>query len=110
LIEKATSFLSIHQGSFVLQDIYYRKGERFNFMEPRTITFERAWSYWNDEEQTSKVVKADEDGTLWMHTGDEGIMDDEGYLRSEEFRSISSNVALIFFPLVVGRIKVWENC
>jgi hypothetical protein len=28
-------------------------------------------------------MKKDEEGTLWMYTGDEGIMDEEGYLRSE---------------------------
>lgn len=38
--------------------------------------------YWNDEEQTRRVIQRDADGTLWMHTGDEGIMDEEGYLRS----------------------------
>ncbi|KAJ7057840.1 hypothetical protein C8F01DRAFT_1371920 [Mycena amicta] len=37
--------------------------------------------YWEDEEQTREVMRTDENGTLWMHTGDEGIMDDEGYLR-----------------------------
>ena len=40
--------------------------------------------YWNDEEQTRRVMQRDAEGTLWMHTGDEGIMDEEGYLRSEE--------------------------
>lgn len=39
--------------------------------------------YWNDEEQTQSVMKKDEQGTLWMHTGDEGIMDQEGYLQGE---------------------------
>lgn len=38
--------------------------------------------YWNDEEQSASVMKTDEHGVLWMHTGDEGIMDEEGYLRS----------------------------
>ncbi|KDQ60182.1 hypothetical protein JAAARDRAFT_32562 [Jaapia argillacea MUCL 33604] len=39
--------------------------------------------YWEDEDQTAAVMKKhDEDeDTVWMHTGDEGIMDEEGYLR-----------------------------
>ncbi|OJT03473.1 hypothetical protein TRAPUB_5892 [Trametes pubescens] len=37
--------------------------------------------YWNDPEQTARVMQTDEEKTLWMHTGDEGIMDEEGYLR-----------------------------
>ncbi|THU80525.1 acetyl-CoA synthetase-like protein [Dendrothele bispora CBS 962.96] len=37
--------------------------------------------YWNDEEQTNKVIKVDEEGTRWMYTGDEGILDEDGYLK-----------------------------
>ncbi|KAI0086214.1 acyl-CoA synthetase [Irpex rosettiformis] len=37
--------------------------------------------YWEDPEQTAAAMKRDEDGVLWMHTGDEGIMDEEGYLK-----------------------------
>ncbi|KAF6747150.1 acyl-CoA synthetase [Ephemerocybe angulata] len=37
--------------------------------------------YWEDEEHTNAVMKKDETGTLWMHTGDEAIMDEEGYVR-----------------------------
>ncbi|KAI0037148.1 acyl-CoA synthetase [Vararia minispora EC-137] len=37
--------------------------------------------YWGDEEQTARVMKWDSDGVLWMHTGDEGILDENGYLR-----------------------------
>jgi len=33
--------------------------------------------YWNDEEQTKETI----DDTRWLHSGDLGIMDDEGYLR-----------------------------
>lgn len=28
-------------------------------------------------------MNTDEHGTLWMHTGDEGIMDQEGYLQGK---------------------------
>src|SRR6201999_471146 len=41
--------------------------------------------YWGDEDQTRAVMRRDADGTLWMHTGDEGVMDEEGYLRSKFF-------------------------
>ncbi|RDB30266.1 putative acyl-CoA synthetase YngI [Hypsizygus marmoreus] len=37
--------------------------------------------YWEDEKHTKAAMKKDEAGTVWMHTGDEGIMDEEGYLR-----------------------------
>ncbi|KAL5498673.1 hypothetical protein ACEPAH_2028 [Sanghuangporus vaninii] len=39
--------------------------------------------YWQDEVQTKSVMKihTGEPETLWMHTGDIGIMDAEGYLR-----------------------------
>ena len=39
--------------------------------------------YWEDAAHTREVMRADAAGTVWMHTGDEGVMDAEGYLRSE---------------------------
>lgn len=38
-------------------------------------------SYWRDPEQTAQVMRRDASGTLWMHTGDEAILDADGYLR-----------------------------
>ncbi|OCB89127.1 acetyl-CoA synthetase-like protein [Sanghuangporus baumii] len=39
--------------------------------------------YWQDKDQTKSVMKihTGEPETVWMHTGDIGIMDTEGYLR-----------------------------
>ena len=33
--------------------------------------------YWDDQEKTAEAIDADG----WMHTGDLGVMDDEGYVR-----------------------------
>ena len=35
--------------------------------------------YWRNEDKTREVMKRDENGVLWMHTGDEVLIDDEGY-------------------------------
>ena len=37
--------------------------------------------YWGDEKRTSEVMVADEEGVMWMHTGDEASMDADGYVR-----------------------------
>ena len=36
--------------------------------------------YWEDGEKTNEVMIKDEEGRLWMMTGDEGSMDKDGYL------------------------------
>lgn len=36
--------------------------------------------YWENEEKTREVMIEDEEGRLWMMTGDEGSMDKDGYL------------------------------
>ncbi|KAF2714481.1 acyl-CoA synthetase/AMP-acid ligase-like protein II [Pleomassaria siparia CBS 279.74] len=37
--------------------------------------------YFGDEARTREVLVPDEDGVLWMHTGDEALMDEEGYVK-----------------------------
>jgi acyl-CoA synthetase (AMP-forming)/AMP-acid ligase II len=37
--------------------------------------------YWADEKRTSESLVPDENGVLWMHTGDEASMDEEGYIK-----------------------------
>ena len=39
--------------------------------------------YWNDPDRTAEVVLPDSDGSgkVWMHTGDEASMDQEGYIK-----------------------------
>lgn len=34
-----------------------------------------------DETHTASAMQRDEDGTLWMRSGDEGVMDEHGYLK-----------------------------
>ncbi len=37
--------------------------------------------YWNDSARTADVMIPDDGGTVWMHTGDEAEMDNEGYVK-----------------------------
>lgn len=36
--------------------------------------------YWGQPEKTAEVMKADNEGKVWMHTGDEASIDEEGYV------------------------------
>lgn len=40
--------------------------------------------YWNDVEKTKEVMIPDETGKVWMHTGDEAVIDEEGYVKVSE--------------------------
>jgi acyl-CoA synthetase (AMP-forming)/AMP-acid ligase II len=35
--------------------------------------------YWNNSEKTNEVMIRDEQGVLWLHTGDEAVFDERGY-------------------------------
>ncbi|KAF1964107.1 acyl-CoA synthetase/AMP-acid ligase-like protein II [Bimuria novae-zelandiae CBS 107.79] len=37
--------------------------------------------YWGDAEKTAEVLIPDDEGRMWMHTGDEASMDEEGYVK-----------------------------
>ena len=37
--------------------------------------------YWNAPDRTAEVMKPDNNGKVWMHTGDEAVMDEEGYVK-----------------------------
>ena len=37
--------------------------------------------YWNMPEETAHTLKVDEDGTVWLHTGDVAVMDETGLFR-----------------------------
>ncbi|KAL8991841.1 MAG: hypothetical protein Q9169_007603 [Polycauliona sp. 2 TL-2023] len=37
--------------------------------------------YWGDREKTAEVMVEDEEGKVWMHTGDEALMDSSGYVQ-----------------------------
>lgn len=36
--------------------------------------------YWDQPEKSSEVMRTDHEGRVWMYTGDEAVMDEEGYI------------------------------
>lgn len=53
-----------------------RRGQRGELC---TSGFVLQKGYWRNEEKTSEVMRRDENGVLWMHTGDEAMIDGDGY-------------------------------
>jgi long-chain acyl-CoA synthetase len=37
--------------------------------------------YWNMPSETANVLQADENGDVWLHTGDVGVMEKDGYIK-----------------------------
>lgn len=52
------------------------KGERGELC---TSGFALQKGYWRNEGKTREAMRRDENGVLWMHTGDEAMLDGEGY-------------------------------
>lgn len=53
-----------------------RRGERGELC---TSGFALQKGYWKNEEKTREAMRRDEAGILWMHTGDEALLDRDGY-------------------------------
>lgn len=53
-----------------------RRGERGELC---TSGFALQKGYWKNEEKTREAMRRDESGVLWMHTGDEALLDADGY-------------------------------
>ncbi|CEJ56598.1 hypothetical protein PMG11_02800 [Penicillium brasilianum] len=53
-----------------------RRGERGELC---TSGFALQKGYLGNEEKTREVMRRGEDGVLWMHTGDEALLDEDGY-------------------------------
>jgi mevalonyl-CoA ligase len=41
--------------------------------------FQLQKGYWRNPKQTAEVMQSDDEGCLWMRTGDEAVFDSEGY-------------------------------
>ena len=59
--------------------------------------------YWNNSEKTAEVMVRDEAGTLWLHTGDEAVFDDQGYCTiTGRFKDIIIRGKLFFFSFFLS--------
>jgi acyl-CoA synthetase (AMP-forming)/AMP-acid ligase II len=68
--------------------------------------------YLDDEEKTNDVMKRDENGVVWMHTGDEGMIDELGYCHiTGRIKDIIIRGMLICLKLAksIGTLKADDN-
>jgi long-chain acyl-CoA synthetase len=57
--------------------------------------------YWQRPQETTQVLRRDDDGRTWLHTGDVAVMDDDGY-----FRIVDRKKDVI---VAAGGLKVYPN-
>jgi acyl-CoA synthetase (AMP-forming)/AMP-acid ligase II len=60
--------------------------------------------YWRNEGETEKSMFFDETGLRWLITGDQGVMDEEGY-GEFRFKRVREEVLMSCVVSIVGRIK-----
>ena len=69
------TFIKITEPGTDIEVPYYTEGEIL-LAGPTAMQY-----YWNNEEETAQtLVKSDFDGLVWVHTGDLGYMDEEGFV------------------------------
>lgn len=60
--------------------------------------------YLNDEEETKRVLKRHSDGRVWLHTGDAGSMDEDGFVYfSHRLKRVIISSGYNIYPQVVER-------
>lgn len=72
--------------------------------------------YLNDPEETARTLRVHADGKLWLHTGDAGYMDEDGYLFfKSRIKRIIKVSGMNVYPAQVERVleshpAVWRAC
>jgi len=72
--------------------------------------------YLNDDQETAKVLKTHEDGRLWLHTGDIGYRDPEGYFYfKQRIKRMIKVSGMMVYPVQVEEVlnlhpDVAESC
>lgn len=63
--------------------------------------------YWNDDDETAKVLKVHKDGRLWLHTGDLGAIGSDGnlYFRQRLKRVLKVSGYLIYPSQIEDRLR-----
>lgn len=67
--------------------------------------------YYNNEKETNKVLKIHKDGSLWLHSGDLGYMDEDGclYIQGRIKRMIVRHDGFKVFPTLIEGAIIKHN-
>jgi len=94
--------------------VHRESGENLSFGEEGEIVISGPTvmkGYDNNEEETAKTLRKHDDGNIWLHTGDLGIMDEEGfvYFRQRIKRMIVSSGYSIYPTALENAIESHEK-